>query len=162
VCALVAVHVLALLGCGPTTTTPKQEAKPAAGERAAAGSPPTAMKVLEEMAAAYKKAPTYADSGDVTMRVKLKGSEAIEQKYDFAVTLARPNRIRLHAYQSAVVSDGKRVYATMAECPGYVLTYDAPAELTLENIYTDQMLRDSPALSPEDRRRPVPPRGAKA
>jgi len=140
---LVALQILALVGCGPTANRATNDSAQKAAEQPSAGPAPTGLKVLQDMAAAYKKTPTYADSGEVTMRVKFKGAEPVVQKHDFSVTLARPNRIRLHAYQSAVVSDGQKVYATMVECPGYVLTYDTPENLTLDNVYTDPMLKDS-------------------
>lgn len=140
---LVALPLTVHVGCGPSANTATKDAGYKTAEQPSTDAAPTGLKVLQDMAAAYKKTPTYADSGDVTLRVKIKGGQPTEQKYDFSVSLARPNRIRLHAYQSAVVSDGKTAHATMLECPGYVLTYEAPAELTLDNVYTDPMLKES-------------------
>ena len=85
---------------GAGQTDPSGKAKPSAAST-------EARRVLEAMVAAYQEAPSYADTGSVRLHAK-RGEEVIDQKADFSVTFARPNKLRVHAYLAAAVCDGKQ------------------------------------------------------
>ena len=86
----------------------------------------TARKVLGSMVAAYQKASSYADAGVVHVEAEADGKKLIDDSAKFSVTLARPNQIRLEAYQVKLVSDGKQLFAAIDDLPGQVLEKPAP------------------------------------
>src|SRR5262249_10173134 len=53
----------------------------------------SADQVLKDMEATYKKANTYEDAGKVHLHFEREG-KAYEDNLDFAVTFARPNKLR--------------------------------------------------------------------
>ena len=102
--------------------------------------PATARELLDRMVAAYRKASTYADSGQLRLSYRKQGGEPIGQTADDSVTFARPNRLRLHCYQAIVVCDGKHMRATVADLPGQVLDVAVLAELKRDDLYRDEIL----------------------
>jgi thiol-disulfide isomerase/thioredoxin/outer membrane lipoprotein-sorting protein len=98
-----------------------------------------ANEVLKKMAAAYRKAKSYEDAGQLTLKGQI-GDQEIDESLDFSVTMVRPNLIRVHAYQAIVVCDGERLRATIAELPGQVLDRPAPAELSVPTLFSEPAL----------------------
>lgn len=98
-----------------------------------------ARDILEQLAEAYRGARTYADSGTVRLRYR-QGERKVDESVDFAVTLEKPNRLRLNLYQALVVCDGEKFRATIADLAGEVLEVPAPDKLTLEEIYRHELL----------------------
>lgn len=94
---------------------------------------------LGEMAAAYRNANNYADSGRLRLRL-VRGEDNIDETADFSVTFQRPNKLRMHLYQAIVVSDGEKMYATIGDLEGQVVSTPAPETLTFESIYFDDIL----------------------
>ncbi len=117
-----------LSGCSESSSTQTPEA------------PRTARAVLEKMAATYKSASTYADSGDVQLTFK-RGDEQVDEKADFSVTFERPDKLRMHCYQGVVVVDRKQLRAYIDDLPNQVLWADVPAKLTLDHLHADEILR---------------------
>jgi thiol-disulfide isomerase/thioredoxin/outer membrane lipoprotein-sorting protein len=103
--------------------------------------PKTGREVLERTAAAYQKAMTYADGGEVRFRFK-DGDSEFDETYPWSVSFARPNKLRMHVYGAIVVCDGKDFFATLADVPGQVLKKTAPAVLSQEVIYENPTLYD--------------------
>ncbi|MHC4399875.1 MAG: TlpA family protein disulfide reductase [Planctomycetota bacterium] len=122
----------------------------APGKPSTPGGQLTAREALDAMVAAYKDATTYADNGYVQMSYRLKGrQEAQEPRKDaYLVAFSRPEKIRVQAYGGIVLSNGERMYATMAGATNQVLQKEAPAEVTIESIYPDHLLGDAMAVGP--------------
>ncbi|MBX9791725.1 MAG: redoxin domain-containing protein [Pirellulales bacterium] len=101
---------------------------------------PAAEQVLRDMCATYRAAKTYADSGE--LRLKFTGSDGqpVTEQVPFAVSFARPNRVRIQGYRAMVASDGRKVRATIGDLAGQVLEFDTPATLTQEALYADESL----------------------
>ncbi|HVU88009.1 MAG TPA: redoxin domain-containing protein [Pirellulales bacterium] len=102
--------------------------------------PPTARQLLDRMVEAYRKAHSYADSGQLRLAYRKQGADLTTQTADESVTFVRPNKLRMHCYQAIVVCDGKQLRATVADLPGQVLDVPAPAELKREDLFTDEIL----------------------
>lgn len=98
-----------------------------------------AREILDRMAETYRTATTYADSGTVRLKYK-QGERPVDESVDFAVTLERPNKVRLNLYQALVVSDGQKFTAAISDLEGEVLQVAAPETLTLEEIYKHELL----------------------
>lgn len=111
------------------------------GSSSSKGPATTPREVLQRMADAYRRAGSYADSGELILRYVQNG-KPVEEKEDFSVTLIRLNKLRMHCYTATVVCDGKDFRATIRNLPGkQVLSVAAPKKLTPENIYgTDATL----------------------
>jgi cytochrome c biogenesis protein CcmG/thiol:disulfide interchange protein DsbE len=119
----------------------------------AAGGPPpvtnaseelTAESVLKRMATAYRRSTTYQDAGTVTLRFEQQGQK-VDEKFDFSVAFARPNKLRLDCYQVVLRNDGKNVYGFLKDIEdvaGQVLALEAPAELSLTNMVLDASMQD--------------------
>jgi len=98
-----------------------------------------ARQLLEAMVAAYQMASSYSDQGTVRLFAQLEG-KTIDETEHFSVALVRPNKLRMEAYQVVVVCDGERFRATIGDLPDQVLSRPAPAALTVEDTFDDQVL----------------------
>lgn len=101
----------------------------------------SAMDVLRRMQQAYHDAKSYADNGRLIHRIR-QGKERVDDQVDFSVAFVRPNKLRLHIYQAAVVCDGKQLWATIGDLPDQVLKAEAPAALELADLYERPVLGD--------------------
>ena len=99
----------------------------------------TAESVLRSMAAAYKKATSYADRGMVRLVAK-RTPEPVDETLSFSLAWQRPNKLRMEVYQARVVCDGKKLHAAILDLPGQVVAREAPTELTMRSIYCDGVL----------------------
>ena len=107
--------------------------------------PATARDVLERMVAAYRGAEGYSDAGRLDFRLQIAGEEEARETPPFAASFARPNKLRMEVYQTVLVCDGDRWRARI-DHPGIsndVLDGPAPAKLSLEKIYEDEILFSS-------------------
>lgn len=128
---------LATAGCSPSSSSSSTADKDEIG--APAKKLGNANEVLKQMAAAYRKAKSYEDAGQFTLKGQI-GDKEIDETVDSSVTFVRPNQLRVHAYNAIVVCDGQRLRATIAELSGQVLDRPAPPELTKETLYSDPAL----------------------
>ncbi len=101
---------------------------------------PAAEQVLRDMCATYRDAKTYADSGELRLQFTNGEGQPVTEQVPFAVSFARPNRVRIQGYRAMVASDGKKLRATIGDLAGQVLEIDAPATLTQEALYADETL----------------------
>ena len=95
--------------------------------------------MLQNVVAAYRAAPSYADAGEVRLVGNVDGKK-VEQTDPFAITLVRPNKIRMEVYQAMVVCDGNQLHAAVQDLPGQVVAKQAPHKLTIDSVYTDPIL----------------------
>ena len=99
----------------------------------------SAQEVLDAMVAAYQKAESYSDEGEIRLVAVLE-----DQKRDdpapFSVAFVRPSKIGVRAYQAEVAIDGEQTLATLIDLPDQALVKDAPAKLTPEAVYCDPIL----------------------
>lgn len=99
----------------------------------------SADEVLKAMAEAYRNAKTYEDGGQFRLKFD-RGDERVDETADFSVTLARPNKLRMHAYQTIVVCDGKQYRATISDLANQVLDRPAPEKLAISDVFADPVL----------------------
>lgn len=128
VCLLVTI-LLAASGCGRPDSPSPGPGQAADGEI-----------LLERMVAAYRQCRSYADSGEVRLQYKL-GSEQFDRTYDFSVTWAAPNKLRMHVNDAVVVCDGKDLFVGAANFPTQVLRRPVPQTFSLEFLYGDEIVR---------------------
>lgn len=131
--------VVLLAGCNDSQPTDAPSTKTPTAPTAPAAAPQTAEDWLQAMAETYRQANTYSDAGQLRLRL-VRGEESTDDSADFSVTFSRPNRLRMHVYQAIVVSDGEKLYGTIGDLEGQVVTGAAPEALTLEAIMLDQIL----------------------
>ncbi|MEE9602940.1 MAG: redoxin domain-containing protein, partial [Thermoguttaceae bacterium] len=144
---LSAAVAIAVAGCGPSEDVadrkddkkqqPSGEETPAKED--ASQRPTSADEVLQAMAAAYLKTPTYADKARIRL-FAVSGDQQIDKTFDTVVALERPNKLRLDLSQVVVVSDGERLHAALSALPDQVVDRPAPAEITLQSIFVDPIL----------------------
>ncbi len=144
------------LGCGggPTETSP---GGPAANGEKSDGSHTgatggtehrSAQQILKDMEAAYRKAKSYADEGQVHIHFERDG-KPFEDNLPFSVVFVRPNKLRLLAYDAMVVSDGKQFHAALQKfAPNQVMEVPAPAVLNVAGVVSDRQLHDTLAEGP--------------
>src|SRR4051812_16593181 len=120
-----------LFGLGVTGCNP---AAHSADSDRAAQSP--AGKVLEQMAATYRAATSYADAGELQLRI-VRNGETFGQNWPYSVSLARPNKLRIQCYDAVIVSNGKQVWESVAGAQSQVMTADAPAKLSVDDLVRD-------------------------
>jgi outer membrane lipoprotein-sorting protein len=101
----------------------------------------SAEEVLDAMVAAYQKAETYSDNGEIRLVAEVE-DQKIDDPAPFSVTLVRPNRIAVRAYQAEVAIDGEQTLARLRDLRDQALVKDPPAKLNLEAVYCDPMLTD--------------------
>jgi thiol-disulfide isomerase/thioredoxin/outer membrane lipoprotein-sorting protein len=119
---------LAMAGCNSADAPPAE--------------PKTANDVLERMVSAYHQANSYADSGEGRLKFALNG-EKLEDAFNFSVTFARPNKLRMHFYRANLVCDGKDLRATIEDLPNQILSVTAPPVLNTADVYGNDMLRNA-------------------
>jgi thiol-disulfide isomerase/thioredoxin len=126
-CFIAGAVLFAFVGCNEAPAPPAE--------------PTTGLEVLERTIAAYQKAVTYADSGEVHFRFK-DGEKLFDETYPWSVSVVRPNKLRMHVYAANAVCDGKNLWATLADLPGQVLKRPAPPVLSQDAIYENPTLYD--------------------
>ena len=151
--------LLLMPGCQPAEVPKPKESKPEAApsQAGAAGSSEKPSAQAAGAAAEAKDARENGHGGDGTDGGRLSegvelcrhghraavgraGDQKIDQKEDFSVTLVRPNKIRLQAYQANFVCDGNLIHASIKDLAGQVLVKPAPPRITLAAIYHDPNL----------------------
>lgn len=139
-------------GDGATPSDQKSGASASSGAGTAEvvpGKQMTAQSVLETMVAAYKKAKSYADGGQISLQGQV-GDQKLDSKPEFLVAFVRPNKLLLRAYQGIVVCDGKKLSAFIKDLPSQVTQRPAPAALTMDALYSDAILMNAlTAMPPE-------------
>lgn len=100
----------------------------------------SADEVLQRMVAAYHEAQSYQDNARVRLHFKKQGNgpdNVVDQNWDYSVAFARPNKLRLHVYQSVVICDGRKLHAVLNldEVRGQIFEASAPEKLTQQNIF---------------------------
>ena len=136
------VFALAVVGgCGKAEKPASEKPGPTADQEAPADAQPpsTAEGVLQKMVAAYQNASSYADTGTVRLLADSPDGK-IDDTAKFALTMVRPNKIRMEVYQAMVVCDGQQLHAAIEDLPGQVLVKEAPEKLTMRSVYTDRVL----------------------
>ena len=123
---------------GGQPTTPLGESATTAGPQL------SAREVLDSMVAAYKSASSYDDKGYVQVRYQLGGQgQPRGVDVNYGVALARPNKVRVQAYDGVIVSDGQKLWGGARSIPDQVVCVDAPAEITIESLYPSHVLADA-------------------
>ena len=140
------------LGCGNTETSPGTQGAANQSEKNGAVATGTehrsAQQILKDMEAAYRKAKSYADEGQVHIRFERDG-KPFEDNLPFSVVFVRPNKLRLLAYDAMVVSDGKQFHAALQKfAPNQVMEIPAPAVLSVGEVVRDRQLHDTLAEGP--------------
>lgn len=137
-------------GSAPKDQKSASSAYPSTGAaEAVQGKQVTAQSVLETMVAAYKKAQSYADGGQISLQGQV-GDQKLDSKPEFLVAFVRPNKLLLRAYQGIVVCDGKKLSAYVKDLSGQVTQRPAPAQMTMDALYSDAILMNAlTAMPPE-------------
>ncbi|MBI2479380.1 MAG: redoxin domain-containing protein [Planctomycetia bacterium] len=106
-----------------------------------------ASAVLRQMEQAYRDAENYSDRGRVVLRYRERGDIRTDEA-PLAVAIRLPNELRVEAYYSIVVSDGRQLLAKISDeasgdIDGQILRRELAGELTLEQVYHDVTLREA-------------------
>ncbi len=105
--------------------------------------------VLARMARVYRNASSYADAGQIRFDLQLANQpDANPQLLNESVTFARPNRARIQCLDAMIVSDGKKIRASVESIPNQVLEIGAPAKLQITSLFAGDGLYDSLANGP--------------
>ncbi|HZZ73250.1 MAG TPA: TlpA disulfide reductase family protein [Pirellulales bacterium] len=100
-----------------------------------------AQKILDQMSIAYRDASSYADAGKLSLTyVDAEGKKITQNEWDYSLTLARPNKIRLQCYDAMVVSDGKELHAAVRPLPLQVLAVPVGPKLDKTVLFSDEQL----------------------
>ncbi len=97
-------------------------------------------QVLKDMEAAYRKATTYADNGEVYLRFEKEG-QALDKTLPFSIAFERPNKLRLECYDVKAIADGSKLHASVATIPNLVLELPSPAVLTVDDVTRDAQMQ---------------------
>ena len=100
-----ALAVLALVVIAPRPASSQQVAATGA---AALTVPEDARRLLDEVAAAYRKLDAYADDGRIEIRFLLDGKETV-QTLPVAISVQRPNKLEVRHPDLTVVADGSTI-----------------------------------------------------
>jgi thiol-disulfide isomerase/thioredoxin len=113
-------------------------AAPAAADAPAPPAPnPEARRLLDEVVAAYKALPSYADRGEFSVSTTIAGAPTT-RTYPFHLALVRPNRIVLDAGIVRIQSDGTTLRTVVEPLKSYTEA-PAPAAITLDTFVDSPM-----------------------
>ena len=96
--------------------------------------------LLEEMSRAYRSAKAYSDDARVNVRYVRDGKE-VHQAIPFRVAFARPDSVRIDAYDARIAADGTTLRAAVGSVPGQVLEEPVTSPLTLDQLFADEQIR---------------------
>lgn len=135
--------LIGLAGCEPPPSENTARAIEEAGSPPAPDAQPgSARALLQSVADAYSKARTYEDTGELFVEATSEGRKQEYPPQDYLIAFERPNRLRVHAFNVSVVSDGKQISGVV---PGIqqVLTLPSPPKLEIDNILGDKILSEA-------------------
>ncbi len=144
--AILAVCLGLAMAVGCRRETPPKAAAPAEAvatpkeEKLDESKAMTGREVLNRMIVVYRKASSYADAGTVHLLAESGSQKIVDETANFSLTLVRPNKVRLQAYQAMLVCDGTKLYAAIESMPGQVVVKQAPPRVTMKTLYADRML----------------------
>ena len=92
------------------------------------------------MGRTYRTAAHYADDARLRI-VRTSGDGSTEETHPFRVAFARPDAIRIEAYDARIVAAGGMLRAAVGGIPGQVLTEDVKSPLGLDQLFADRELR---------------------
>lgn len=98
---------------------------------------------LEKMAEAYAKTNVYSDQGMIYVRGQNESDEPIDMDIPFVTVLERPNHLRLEAYTTTMIADGRYLVAFIDDFPNQVLRRAAPQTLAVGDIFADPFVTES-------------------
>ena len=106
-----------------------------------------ASAVLRQMEQAYRDAENYSDRARVVLRYRERGDIRTDEA-PLAVAVRLPNELRVEAYYSVVVSNGRQLLAKISDeksgdIDGQILNRELSGELMLEQVYQDGTLREA-------------------
>ena len=96
--------------------------------------------IIADLGSRYRSAVTYADEGRVRV-TETRGGATREFTLPFQVAFARPDRVRIEAYDARIVADGTTFFAAVGSVPGQVLTEPVESPLSLDQIFADAEVR---------------------
>jgi outer membrane lipoprotein-sorting protein/peroxiredoxin len=105
-----------------------------------AGCGEDARGLVESMGRAYRAAAHYGDDARLRI-VRTRGDGSTEETHPFRVAFARPDKIRIEAYDARIVAAGGTLRAAVGGIPGQVLTEDVKSPLGLDQLFADRALR---------------------
>ena len=95
--------------------------------------------LVEKMGRAYRDAGRYADDARVRI-MRTRGESTTEETHPFRVAFARPDRVRIEAYDARIVADGATLRAAVGGIPGQVLAEPVQSPLALDQLFADREL----------------------
>jgi len=95
----------------------------------------------------YREADNYLDLGRVVLRYRERGDIRTDEA-PLSVSVRKPSELRVEAYYSVVVSNGKQLLAKISDeksgdIDGQILNRELSGELTLDQVYRDSILREA-------------------
>lgn len=96
--------------------------------------------IITDLGSRYRSAKAYADEGRVRV-TETRGGATREFTLPFQVAFARPDRMRIEAYDARIVADGTTFFAAVGSVPGQVLTEPVKSPLSLDQIFADAEVR---------------------
>lgn len=132
---LAALAVSLWAGCREATSV----GKPSPPISKAAGGD-SAQDLVDQLLDTYGRASSYADSGELHLTFMRGGTTESPPPVPLSVTLQRPNKLRVHAYYTSVVSDGRKLWAANQGIAGQVVSLPAPERLAFADLAQDRIL----------------------
>jgi hypothetical protein len=131
------VCLLLQLGCGPSTTPPTGSTVAPNGKPPVPSQPASpADALLEQVAQRYQSAHGYSDQAQVTLSYNLNGRQE-KSVTPLEVVFARPNKLRLKAYQITAAADGKIFRARVSD----------PSTNNIDSQFVERELQDNLSLA---------------
>jgi thiol-disulfide isomerase/thioredoxin len=136
----------------PRGTAPIADVADPASGSGAGHVPATTLKpreFVDRMIKAYREAKTYADAGQVRIKLDRPNQPSQDLKpFIQSVSFVRPNKIRLECFDSVLVCDGKKLLGSVATVAQQVLELDAPEKLRIDDLMAGEALSESLTQGP--------------
>jgi outer membrane lipoprotein-sorting protein len=99
---------------------------------------------LHELANKYHAAQTYADTGEIVITTEVEGKEDVSQPLPFSVAFQRPSKLRLHAFDATVITDGDEIKAAIGKMSDQVFMSSIDDRLHYEDVVScDELLGEA-------------------
>ena len=144
ICLVVSAYgCLLFVGCGKSETeganknenTPNENIPTAAPQRDDSQQA-AALRLVEEMVAAYRKTDSYSDQGQLTLTTRDSSGEST-RTLDCSIALTRPNQFRIQIRGTTIVSNGQHLWARLPKesvARNQILQRVAPRALSVDAL----------------------------
>ncbi len=105
--------------------------------------------IISRMAEVYRDAESYGDNAVFRTVGTNAAGESVAYEAALSVAFRAPNQIQARLESSTILCNGEKLYGLHESVPGYAAARDAPAQLTIDNVFFEPLLANINLPAPQ-------------